>query len=284
MKTTRVLVLTGVSMLLAGCTVIPLQDAGAGPDDAAVCSCADVDCGDDGCGGTCGSCSAGEVCVNGRCECTPSCAGGRCGDDGCGGTCPGCSVGEACVDGRCECAPSCAGRECGNDGCDGSCGTCGTGERCNELLGACECVPVTCHRDWDGDGYPAESETVSACDCPDEYMLPRADGKWDCDDGLERRHPGASWCAFCPGQRDGGGGLGVICSHYSHECNCDGVVEPRWTDSGGVCLVSSSGGCGFARAGWVGGVVPACGERGDWVTGCDGMCRAEIIDRYQECR
>ncbi len=59
-------------------------------------------CGDDGCGGTCGTCGNNGVCEEGRCVCVPSCAGKECGDDGCGGTCPStCQSGEACKEGRC---------------------------------------------------------------------------------------------------------------------------------------------------------------------------------------
>ena len=52
-------------------------------------------CGDDGCGGNCGSCGAEKFCSNGQCAistsiCTPKCDGKNCGDDGCGGTCGSC--------------------------------------------------------------------------------------------------------------------------------------------------------------------------------------------------
>jgi hypothetical protein len=59
-------------------------------------------CGDDGCGGSCGSCDAGEACQEGAC-CTQQCAGRVCGDDGCGGQCGSCNTaaGEICVDGAC---------------------------------------------------------------------------------------------------------------------------------------------------------------------------------------
>lgn len=92
----------------------------------------------DPCGGTC---LAGQTCSRaGECvSCTESCNDRRCGDDGCGGscgTCPrnstkalACTVSGIC---KCEaaCTPSCAGRSCGDDGCGGSCGGCEPGQVC----------------------------------------------------------------------------------------------------------------------------------------------------------
>jgi GH18 family chitinase len=97
--------------------------------------CSGLECGDDGCGGLCGTCGTNEEC-NGsqQCtSCTPSCGGNECGDDGCGGSCGTCDAGEVCNSGTCQttCTPSCTDKACGNDDCGGSCGTCGTGETCN---------------------------------------------------------------------------------------------------------------------------------------------------------
>jgi hypothetical protein len=74
-------------------------------------SCEGRECGDDGCGGSCGACAVGsrcEVtdssascapCVD--CTCTPTCTPGACGDDGCGGSCGGCAVGQVCASSTC---------------------------------------------------------------------------------------------------------------------------------------------------------------------------------------
>ena len=99
-------------------------DAGVRPDAGCAPSCVGIECGDDGCGGSCGTCTTG-ACVGGTCSCTPSCSGRTCGDDGCGGSCGTCPTG-TCVGGTCSCTPSCSGRTCGDDGCGGSCGTCGS--------------------------------------------------------------------------------------------------------------------------------------------------------------
>lgn len=90
-------------------------------------------CGDDGCGGTCGYCPPGVLCIEGQCLCTADCLGKECGPDGCGDYCgtgdpstQGCTGTGACENGKCvsPCVPSCSGKECGLDGCFGSCGTC----------------------------------------------------------------------------------------------------------------------------------------------------------------
>lgn len=79
------------------------------------------------------------------CLCTPDCTGKECGDDGCGGTCGTCNTGESCIDGTCipDCTDTCIslGYECGNQTiCDTltNCGVCVTGESC--IDGAC--VPM----------------------------------------------------------------------------------------------------------------------------------------------
>jgi hypothetical protein len=47
-----------------------------------------VECGDDGCGGSCGECPGEQdECMDGTCVCQPDCKGKTCGEDGCGGSC-----------------------------------------------------------------------------------------------------------------------------------------------------------------------------------------------------
>jgi hypothetical protein len=101
---------------------------------ACVPDCTGLQCGDDGCGGSCGTCAVGEDCIGGMClpGCVPDCTGLQCGDDGCGGSCGTCVVGEDCIGGTClpGCVPDCTGLQCGDDGCGGICGTCAVGEDC----------------------------------------------------------------------------------------------------------------------------------------------------------
>jgi hypothetical protein len=57
-------------------------------------NCTGHACGDDGCGGSCGTCSGGQACSSaGQCACVPNCEGKTCGPNGCGGTC---GAGNAC--------------------------------------------------------------------------------------------------------------------------------------------------------------------------------------------
>lgn len=96
--------------------------------------CDEKECGPDGCGGTCGECGSGEVCVVDVCKlaCEPQCVGLSCGGDGCGGQCGECPMGVVCEAGQCvnSCVPDCAELHCGDDGCGGICGQCAPGMSC----------------------------------------------------------------------------------------------------------------------------------------------------------
>ncbi len=90
----------------------PVADAGV-TETEAPCTplCQDRQCGDDGCGGSCGSCFnvwggvAPELCTaTGQC-CQQDCTGKLCGDDGCGGVCGVCDGPAECIEGSCEVTP-----------------------------------------------------------------------------------------------------------------------------------------------------------------------------------
>jgi agmatine/peptidylarginine deiminase len=108
-------------------------------------NCAGKQCGDDGCGGSCGTCPSGKTCQNYQCVgCTPNCAGKECGDDGCGGSCGACPSGYDCsTTGKCIpwCTRDCTNKECGDDNCGGSCGTCPSGKTCQNYQCVEICVP-----------------------------------------------------------------------------------------------------------------------------------------------
>ncbi len=134
-------------MILGGCSGtprVPVDTAVGGEDLASdgaqldvwevecVPQCENRECGDDGCGDSCGFCPELLTCdATGLCEfqCEPNCEGRECGNDGCGGSCGECpSVAPVCsADGLCElpCEPQCDGKECGDDGCGFVCGHCG---------------------------------------------------------------------------------------------------------------------------------------------------------------
>lgn len=94
-------------------------------------SCREKECGDDGCGGSCGSdCGLLSSCIDGKCKCE---------FDSCKDSC--CNTGEICTDSGC-CMPTCDGVTCGPDGCGGSCGECESNEKCED--GACSCAVTKC--------------------------------------------------------------------------------------------------------------------------------------------
>jgi hypothetical protein len=72
--------------------------------------------------------------------CIPLCDGKECGDDGCGGLCGTCQSGLFCESwgGMCVSAdpPQCEGKQCGPDSVGGSCGPCDEGWSCN-MQGKC---------------------------------------------------------------------------------------------------------------------------------------------------
>lgn len=126
-------------------------------DTCCTADCSQRQCGDNGCGGQCGTCPTDYTCDgDGICQpppCQPDCADKICGDDGCGGLCGQCGLYSACVQGKCLCEFNCAGNccapdakcvngqcctpdctntQCGTDGCNGSCGACQAGLLCKE--------------------------------------------------------------------------------------------------------------------------------------------------------
>jgi len=108
------------------------------PEDCGIASgnctpnCVNKECGDDGCGDSCGACTAtGQACVSNNCQaiCTPNCFNKECGDDGCGGSCGTCPGNQQCINGECS------GPSCGNGNCQTS-----SGENCLTCPADCGCL------------------------------------------------------------------------------------------------------------------------------------------------
>ncbi len=159
------------------CDFVPCGDSCCAQDEVClegVCAlpcqpdCADLECGADGCGGSCGSCAGNEQCSDeGLCQnlCQLACEGKACGLDGCGGTCGSCPAGQVCTDqGTCvaQCLPLCLGKECGTDGCGGSCGTCVAGESCQDGLCTDICQPDCFLKECGDDGCGGSCGTCQA--------------------------------------------------------------------------------------------------------------------------
>ena len=155
------------------------EDCGCGCGEAcedAACAftaCDGRDCGDDGCGGSCGECPPNNVCDNGKCAWLEGCDNGACEPGEHCGNCPadcGCGCGEVCYEDTCKFA-ACDGLECGDDGCGGSCGSCDPDDVC---ANACD--------DW-GRCRPALLEE-ELCDGLDNDCDGRTDEPFTDMDGL----------------------------------------------------------------------------------------------------
>ena len=89
------------------CGFDPVEDPSgenAMPCPECLSQCFNKECGDDGCGGSCGQCLPTEVCIDHQCvTCDPDCQDKQCGGDGCGTPCGQCSADLTCSDaGLCE--------------------------------------------------------------------------------------------------------------------------------------------------------------------------------------
>lgn len=132
--------------------------------------CGERVCGDDGCGGSCGTCGNGDHCVGGACV-PCSCVGLDCGDDGCGISCGECHDGiectaDLCETGLCMFTPETPGFTCSdqdlctfNDACDGT-GKC-VGKHYACAIGTCEASSVC---DGTGDCFVILEIAGTACD------------------------------------------------------------------------------------------------------------------------
>jgi len=169
--------------------------------------CDGLECGDDGCGGSCGGCEvAGMVCVGGQCmdfACDPACGDSQCGPDGCGGECGECPGETVCSQDDFSCAvkaspciPSCAGFDCGPNGCGGSCGLCTGGTFCVPETLTCElpCIP-----DCDAAGKECGDDgcggTCGGCLKEGEFCSP--DGLClPCDPIADTMCPDGMYCTY----------------------------------------------------------------------------------------
>jgi hypothetical protein len=199
--------------------------------DCCVKACSGKECGDDGCGGSCGTCAAGKTCTPaGKCV-----SGGTCGADPnqtCNGHCGGSgySTGLPCAcDYKCEtnndcckdyadccggCMPNCIGKQCGSNGCSGLCGTCNAGYTCNDA-GLCVKGATGC-----GASYP----DCKACVCKaDDYCCSAWDSQCtqECTSVAECVGVcGGSCSPNCTGKQCGGDGCGGSCGTCSAGYSC----------------------------------------------------------------
>lgn len=112
------------------------------------------------------------------CSCQPDCAGKECGDDGCDGTCGTCSELQECDAGSCEvdCDVMCEDRDCGIwGGC--KCGSCASDEVCVDLGKGVS----WCYMDCDQVCPELSCAKIEGalwscnCPCPEGYICSGAD-------------------------------------------------------------------------------------------------------------
>lgn len=143
--------------------------------------CDGKQCGDDGCGGKCGTpCSAGKASCLGPASIqfpgNPQCNGTtfQCEVVGVSGSpCPQGQVcqpdvaaGAKCVVAGGGCTPNCTNKTCGDDGCGGSCGECGPNGYCD---------------------YTGGQQCVTGLHCPDYTQATLAGSPWPMDRGCAAR-------------------------------------------------------------------------------------------------
>ena len=252
------------------------EDDAAGHCEGQVCmpactaDCEGLTCGDDGCGGSCGECSAEQGCYDGLCSNHPTCGNEECERGETCATCAedcACACGEGCVDGACA-FTACEGRVCGEDGCGGSCGDCPEGEGCDR--------DGQCHAQDCGDGVCVEGEGCEtcaedcSCDCGescvgDKCKFTACDERTCGDDGC-----GGS-CGECGEEEKCADGLCVPASGCGNlECDDDETCESCPGDCGCACGESCvDEACLFT----------ACDGRECGDDGCEGSC-GECPEHY----
>ena len=161
-----------VDCVATGKVCLPTNDGTGFDCQPPPCSanCEGKNCGNDGCGGTCGACGPDKLCVDGVCTAITPCNGVPA-----NGTCEGNTlkqcvndslvVTDCAADGKvctiepqfdialCQtetCTPNCTNKSCGTDGCGGSCGTCPEGQTCAEDQQCTEDGADTCAGKCDG--------------------------------------------------------------------------------------------------------------------------------------
>jgi hypothetical protein len=142
------------------------------PPPVCVPNCAPGDtCGSDGCGGSCGTCTGNDTCVDRGCVCVPRCAASNaCGLDGCGGTCGDCP-GAICS------GTSVTEHVCEAGTCKPVVTSCGSGQVCFENACCQRQAPSTCRQEPEDDGCGGEYRPNCSLD---HFRCPASNGQLFC--------------------------------------------------------------------------------------------------------
>ena len=232
----------------SGCTATGVKGCPGCACEACVCVLDDYCCTtawDNVCVGSCSSnCGA-------NCPCVQQCSGKTCGTDGCGGTCGTCSAGSFCNAGVCT-ACTCTGKQCGDDGCGTGCGTCPAGKVCgqDDQCGPDACGGITYEGCCEGTVLKyCDNGTLQSGDCgaatPPSTCGWSTSGYYDC--GNTGADPSGTYpiaCAACTpdctGKACGDDGCGGSCGTCGTCTVCD---------ANGQCIASPAGArCGLCKA------------------------------------
>jgi hypothetical protein len=249
------------------------------------------------------ACTDGESCDDGDpCTFPDTCEAGVCvpGPDVCG-----CELDDdcddsnacthdVCTDGSCahEDVACVDDNPCTTDGCNPEAGCtfapneepCDDGDPCTapDMCHGGGCVPgeelPTWFRDGDHDGFGVGHETVCGAEPPPGYAA--EDG--DCCDSHPDVHPDQPGYFAHPYHCD-------YSSPPSHDYDCDGFEDERWTDLG-ECWIDDWGRCRTTRGWETYYYTPSCGEISFWIDSCawdpySGWCYPDAaFERAQECR
>ncbi|RJO69017.1 MAG: M6 family metalloprotease domain-containing protein [Myxococcales bacterium] len=208
----------------------------SGLSHCCVPNCSGKECGDDGCGGICGTCDGELACtLAGQCVTAECLTDGDCPEgfycDGFTLTCQPLSDGDidGDADGDGECVPNCDGKQCGSDGCGGSCGECEDGLACNQNG---QCIEgAECETDADCQlGFYCDGVTLTCQPFPDGDVDGETDGDGECAPNCDGKQCGPDGC----GGSCGGCANGEACDENG-QCVCemmDGVTGWKNPDNG----------------------------------------------------
>jgi len=229
--------------------------------------------------------------------CKPSCEGVECGSDGCGGSCGTCNTGSVCTpDGLC-CSSKCQDKECGLDGCGGTCGTCGEGLSCDfwtcvegipggcAITGAPGCGGCGCEScvalvdefcvevQWDAICVGLCLDCGTTCPC-----IPDCVGKACGDDGCDGS------CGECPVYQTCVQGACELddCEGILWEGCCDGDTL-KYCQEGALVTEDCSGklSCGWeAENSYYNCETGGKGDpSGEFPISCDDYCQPQCVDK-----
>jgi hypothetical protein len=274
-----------------------------------------AECGDDGCGGSCGECTGcALVCSGGKCAASPeadwechnddifymdSCGAWGQKKEDCGAA--GCNAGsKVCAD----CEDVCSDIECGTQsGCD--CGTCPEGKSCDGGQCVVKCGDEQCGSAETQCSCPADCKSGCACcdgndcvaDTSDEQCGKGAEVCIECT-GQDKCVKGACVClpACAGGKECGSDGCGGSCGTCEAGKNCEGaqcVVKCGDEQCGAGenkcnCPADCTGGCAGCCAGAVcktGDLNWECGTGASVCTECTGQekCAGGECECLPEC-